>query len=116
MLACLSGQEESERTSGSTSIPLDAAEGNILWDAVAFIDSNAKKAIKNAGGIRAIALSHPHFLGACVEIAEEFDVPIYMSAKDKEWISCPSDRYKLFTGEACHNVLAYSMRTSSTAS
>lgn len=70
----------------------------MLWDCVPLLDEAARGAIERAGGIRAIALSHPHFLAACVDIAEAFDVPIYMSEKDKEWIARPSDRYILFSG------------------
>ena len=48
--------------------------------------------------MRAIALSHPHFLGACIDISKEFEAPIYMSEKDKEWIGRPGEQYHLFSG------------------
>lgn len=70
-----------------------------MWDCISLFDNNAKKAIKDAGGVQAIAISHPHFLGACVEAAEYFDAPIYMSGKDKEWICRNSSRYFPFEGE-----------------
>lgn len=74
-----------------------------MWDCVPLFDDNAKKAIAEAGGVKAIALSHPHFLATCVDVAEEFSAPIYMSEKDTEWISRPSDRYNLFSGKSFSN-------------
>ncbi len=36
-------------------------EGNVLWDCVPYLDDATIKAINDLGGIRAIAISHPHF-------------------------------------------------------
>jgi hypothetical protein len=36
-------------------------EGNVLWDCVSLIDDATVTIINALGGLRAIAISHPHF-------------------------------------------------------
>jgi len=53
--------------------------GNVLWDCVPFIDNATIEAINALGGIRAIAISHPHFHTVMVEWSRAFnDAPIYI--------------------------------------
>ena len=59
-------------------------EGNVLWDCVPFIDEATVEAINALGGIRAIAISHPHFHTAMVEWSRAFnDAPIYIHAGNR---------------------------------
>lgn len=43
--------------------------------------------IKERGGLKAIAISHPHFYSTHLEWAKEFDCPVYLSDEDKEWVN-----------------------------
>ncbi|WP_304459484.1 MBL fold metallo-hydrolase [Alicyclobacillus sendaiensis] len=73
-------------------------EGNILWDCISYLDEVTVDLIRGIGGIRAIAVSHPHFYSSMVEWAERFDACIYLHARDKQWVMRPSERIVLWDG------------------
>ena len=54
------------------------------------------KQIKARGGIRAIAISHPHFYSTMVEWAERFDAQIFLHAKDRHWVMRKSPRIQFW--------------------
>jgi hypothetical protein len=60
--------------------------GNLLWDCISLLDDKTIAAVKACGGIRAIAVSHPHFYSSMVEWAEHFDAQIYLHAADRQWV------------------------------
>ncbi|HWK23967.1 MAG TPA: hypothetical protein VNS08_13125 [Ureibacillus sp.] len=72
---------------------------NVLWDCITYLDKETIAHINLLGGIQAIALSHPHYYSSQVEWAEAFDAPIYIHEDDQEWITRPSDRIILWSGE-----------------
>ena len=52
------------------------------------------------GGIRAIAISHPHFYSSMVEWSQAFgDAPIYLHNSDAPWVSRPDPRVTFWAGE-----------------
>jgi hypothetical protein len=71
----------------------------LLWDCVTLLDDAAEAAVADAGGLRAIAISHPHYYSAMVDWAERFDVPILLHADDAEHVMRPSPRVEHWTGE-----------------
>lgn len=73
--------------------------GNVLWDCVPLLDDDARAAIARRGGIAAICPSHPHFYGACVDVAEAFDARILLPHADRHWVQRPSPRITLFEDE-----------------
>jgi len=61
--------------------------GNVLWDCMSLVDGGAVRAVRERGGLDAIAISHPHFYGAMVEWSRAFgSVPIYLHSADRAWI------------------------------
>jgi hypothetical protein len=50
------------------------------------------------GGIRAIAISHPHFYSSMVEWSERFDAQIFLHAADREWVMRESSRIQFWEG------------------
>lgn len=52
--------------------------GNILWGSTTFLDDAAIVTIKKLGGIRAIAVSHPHELFGYAKWAVTFQCPVYI--------------------------------------
>ena len=46
---------------GQRALLLRTAEGNLLWDCVSLLDDATKAFIGELGGLRAIAISHPHY-------------------------------------------------------
>ena len=65
---------------------LQSGGGNLLWDCVTLLDEQTATEIDARGGIRAIAISHPHYYSAMVEWAERFDAQIFLHAADREWV------------------------------
>ena len=52
---------------GQTTYLVRTSEGNVLWDCISYLDDETVGAIKGLGGVKAIAISHPHFFAANVE-------------------------------------------------
>jgi hypothetical protein len=71
----------------------------LLWDCVTLLDDATAEAVEAAGGLRAIAISHPHYYSAMVEWADRFDVPILLHADDAEHVMRPSPRIEHWSGE-----------------
>ena len=84
---------------GQRALLLRTESGNVLWDCIATLDAATVTAIKGLGGIKAIAISHPHFYTTMVEWAHAFDCPIHLHAADKAWIMRPDPAIKLWDGE-----------------
>ncbi|HEY7488285.1 MAG TPA: MBL fold metallo-hydrolase [Streptosporangiaceae bacterium] len=76
---------------GQRALVVRTAEGNILWDPPGFIDDQAIQAVREAGGLRAIAASHPHFYGSVVEWSKAFDATMLLSAPDAHWLTRPDE-------------------------
>jgi DNA-directed RNA polymerase subunit RPC12/RpoP len=81
---------EPEFAIGQRALLLQSPEGNLLWDCVTLLDDQTAAEINARGGIRAIAISHPHFYSAMVEWAERFDAQIFLHAADREWVMRPA--------------------------
>jgi hypothetical protein len=71
----------------------------LLWDCVSLLDDATAEAVAAHGGLRAIAISHPHYYSAMVDWAERFDVPILLHADDAEHVMRPGPRVEHWTGE-----------------
>lgn len=71
---------------GQRALLAATAAGNVLWDCVGYLDETLIEAVRDRGGVAAIAVSHPHFYGAMVEWAHAFDAPIYLPSADREWV------------------------------
>ncbi|MDQ2755494.1 MAG: MBL fold metallo-hydrolase [Actinomycetota bacterium] len=81
---------------GQRALLVRTEHGNVLWDSAALIDDDAKQRIFDLGGIDAIAMSHPHFYGAYVDIADDFDARVLIPKADQQWIQRPSPRIDSF--------------------
>jgi hypothetical protein len=79
---------------------LRTPHGNILWDCIALIDRATVEMINAMGGIKGIAISHPHYYTTMVEWSEAFGgVPIHLHAADRKWIMRDDPSIKLWQGE-----------------
>ncbi|MGH7320444.1 MAG: MBL fold metallo-hydrolase [Candidatus Rokuibacteriota bacterium] len=86
---------------GQQALLVQTPAGNVLWDCVSHLDEATIAAVRERGGIQAIAVSHPHFYGTCVEWSEAFGrAPIYIHAADRQWVMRPSPSIVLWEGEA----------------
>ena len=72
---------------------------NLLWDCVTLLDDETAAAVEARGGLRAIAISHPHYYSAMVEWAHRFGCPVLLHEADREWIMRPDDAIELWSGD-----------------
>jgi hypothetical protein len=74
--------------------------GNVLWDCIALVDDATVDVIKGLGGVKAIAISHPHYYTTMVEWSEAFGgVPVYLHEADRKWIMRSGPSISLWKGE-----------------
>jgi glyoxylase-like metal-dependent hydrolase (beta-lactamase superfamily II) len=73
--------------------------GNVLWDCVSFLDSATIDIIRLLGGLKAIAISHPHFYSAIATWGQTFECPVFVHDADKEWVVDPDSRISFWAGE-----------------
>ena len=73
--------------------------GGILWECTPLVTDEAVRRIKELGGVRAIAISHPHFYASMADWAEALDVPIHLHVSNRQYVMRPSDRIQYWDGE-----------------
>src|SRR5204863_8359855 len=61
-------------------------------------DNRTIAEVNARGGIRAIAISHPHYYTTMIEWAERFDAQILLHAADREWVMRESPRIQFWEG------------------
>lgn len=83
---------------GQRALLLQTEGGNMLFDCVATIDDATITAIKGLGGLKAIAISHPHYYTTMGAWADAFDCPVYLHEADSEWVVKPSQRLVFWSG------------------
>ncbi len=71
----------------------------LLWDCISLLDDEIETAVRTAGGINTIAISHPHYYAAMVDWAERFDARVLLHEADRQWIMRPSNRIELWSGD-----------------
>lgn len=75
-------------------------EGNLLWDCVSLIDDDTVAAVRELGGVAAVAISHPHYYSSMVEWSRAFDAPVYLHEADREWVMRPDPCIRFWSGES----------------
>jgi glyoxylase-like metal-dependent hydrolase (beta-lactamase superfamily II) len=73
--------------------------GNVLWDCISFLDSATIEIIRSLGGLKAIAISHPHFYSAFTTWGRTFDCPVLLHAADQQWVVDPDPCLDLWSGD-----------------
>lgn len=84
---------------GQRAFLIEHPEGNILWDCIPLLDAATCSRIEAMGGLKAVAISHPHYYSAIAEWSNAFDAPVHVHADDGEWIQEPFDGLNLWQGE-----------------
>lgn len=84
---------------GERALLVQTGEGNILWDCITYLDDETIAEIQRRGGLRAIAISHPHFYTTMIEWANQFDVPIYLHEANRKWVMRPDPRIIFWSDE-----------------
>ena len=84
---------------GQRALLVQSSRGNVLWDCITVIDEEAVDAVRKLGGVRAIAISHPHYYSSMVEWSRAFDAPILLHSADQQWVMRPDPRVEFWGGE-----------------
>lgn len=80
---------------------LRTPHGNVLWEANGFVDDAAITAVRELGGVAAIAASHPHMYGSQSEWSAAFGAaPIYVAEADRAWVMRPDPSVRPWSGAA----------------
>jgi DNA-directed RNA polymerase subunit RPC12/RpoP len=85
---------------GQRALLVGSRAGNVLWDCISLIDEATVQAVRERGGLAAIAISHPHYYTSMVEWSRAFGgVPIYLHEDDREWVMRPDPAIVFWRGE-----------------
>jgi glyoxylase-like metal-dependent hydrolase (beta-lactamase superfamily II) len=86
---------------GQRALLLAEPDGCVMWDCIPLATAEGVQYVRSLGGLRAIAVSHPHFYGAVADWSEAFGgVPVYLHADDRQWITRPHRAIVTWTGES----------------
>jgi hypothetical protein len=84
---------------GQRALLVRTPQGNILWDCITVIDDATIDEVRKLGGIRAIAISHPHYYSSMVEWSRAFDAPVYLHEADRKWVMRADPCIEFWSGE-----------------
>ncbi len=85
---------------GQRALLVDTGAGWVLWDCVPLVDDAVVQLVQGLGGLRAIAISHPHYYAAMVDWSRAFGgVPVWTHADDREWVLRPDPCVQHWTGD-----------------
>jgi len=74
--------------------------GNLLWESLGFVNDDAVRALRDAGGVDRIIVSHPHFYSSMVEWSEALGgVEILLHEADRAWVRRPSENIRFWRGD-----------------
>jgi hypothetical protein len=87
---------------GQRALLLREPDGCVMWDCIPLITSEAVDYVRSLGGLKAIAISHPHYYGAVADWSEAFGgIPVYLHGDDRAWITRPCQAIVPWYGESC---------------
>jgi glyoxylase-like metal-dependent hydrolase (beta-lactamase superfamily II) len=85
---------------GQRALLLCEADGCVMWDCVPLATDEAVAFVRSLGGLKAIAVSHPHFYGAVADWSEAFgNVPVYLHGDDRAFVTRPHPAIVPWSGE-----------------
>lgn len=84
---------------GQRALLVRTPEGNVLWDCVPLLHDATIERLRALGGVRAIAVSHPHFYTGVARFAEAFDADVFLHADESAYVTHPHPRLRHWTGE-----------------
>jgi hypothetical protein len=85
---------------GQRALLVRSPSGNVLWDCITVLDDIAVNAVRAAGGLRAIAISHPHYYSSMVEWSKAFDAPVLLHEADRRWVMRPDEHLEFWSGDS----------------
>jgi Metallo-beta-lactamase superfamily len=97
---------------GQCSLLVATPGGNLLWEPSGYLDDAVAEQVEAAGGVAAIAASHPHMYGVQLEWSRRFgDAPVYVADADRAWLQRDGeavrfwdDRREVLPGVVLHRI------------
>jgi len=85
---------------GQRALLVPEADGCVMWDCVPLVTDAAVAHLRSLGGLKAIAVSHPHFYGAAASWSEAFGgIPVYLHGDDRDFVTRPHASIVPWAGE-----------------
>jgi hypothetical protein len=84
---------------GQRALLVRTSEGNVLWDCVPLVDASGVTLLEALGGVRTIAVSHPHFYTGVALWAEALGAEVLLHAADREHLQVTNARVRHWDGE-----------------
>ncbi|MEO6396393.1 MAG: MBL fold metallo-hydrolase [Devosia sp.] len=85
---------------GQRALAITRPDGGVLWDCTPLVTEPAIKALQTKGGIKAMAISHPHFYTTMVDWSRALgSVPIYLHEDNRDWVMRPDECISFWSGE-----------------
>jgi glyoxylase-like metal-dependent hydrolase (beta-lactamase superfamily II) len=84
---------------GQRAFLIQTPAGNVLWDCITLLDEPTKAAIRERGGLKVIALSHPHYYGTMAAWGDAFGCPVLVHEADRDWVVEPGAPIEIWSGE-----------------
>jgi hypothetical protein len=85
---------------GQRALLLCEADGCVMWDCIPLATEDAIGYVRSLGGLKAIAVSHPHFYGALADWSAAFgNAPVYLHEADSAWITRPHPAIRPWSGD-----------------
>jgi glyoxylase-like metal-dependent hydrolase (beta-lactamase superfamily II) len=87
---------------GQRALILSQPGGGIMWDSIPLVTEDGIARIRAAGGVRAMAISHPHFFSAMADWSKALgDIPIYLHDDLRPYVTRPEAPIRFWSGETC---------------
>ena len=85
---------------GQRALVVERPDGGVMWDCTPLVTDAAVEAIRARGGVRAIAISHPHYFATMVEWSRALGgVPILLHEHNRDWVMHPDPAIVFWSGE-----------------
>ncbi|MBO4223359.1 MBL fold metallo-hydrolase [Bradyrhizobium neotropicale] len=85
---------------GQRALLVPDGDALVLWDCIPLATREVIDYVKSRGGLKAIAISHPHYYGALADWSEAFgNAPVYLHGDDAQWITRPHPSIVPWRGE-----------------
>jgi len=86
---------------GQRALLLRERDGCVMWDCIPLATRDAVDHVRSLGGLKAIAVSHPHYYGAVADWSDAFgDVPVYLHGDDRAFVTRPHPSIVAWSGES----------------
>lgn len=85
---------------GQRALLVPDGDGCVMWDCIPLATDEAVQYVAALGGLKAIAISHPHYYGALADWSDAFGgVPVYLHADDRAFVTRPHPAIVHWTGD-----------------